>query len=68
MKRMGKVARKESAGEMVTETHACLAKSWEGLSGMMQGASQVLEMGGHSVKYIVHHYANCLKLVQNSIE
>lgn len=63
MRRMGRVTGEESAGEMVTETHACLAKSWEGLSKSMHGARR-----GHSVKYIVHHYANHLKPVQNSTE
>lgn len=63
MRRMGRVAGEESAGEMVTETHDCSAKSWEGLSKRMHGARR-----GHSVTYIVHRYANHLKLVQNSTE
>lgn len=63
MRRMGRVAGEESAEEMVTETHDCSAKSWEGLSKRMPGARR-----GHSETYIVHRYANHLKLVQNSTE
>lgn len=46
MERTARVADKGSAGEMVTETYDCLAKSWGGLSKTMHGARR-----GPSVRY-----------------